>query len=170
MANVGREACTGISLILGHSNQLNTNEVQVGGYALELPAEEFIKLKSSLPDLERALFSTVQAVFYQVMVSGACNGAHSTKQRLARWLLTMSDRNDGEVLHLTQDFLAGMLGLRRATVTKAATELQKAGLIDYARGRITITDHSGLTDASCECYGLVRRAYASLLPDRSTGS
>ncbi len=166
MANIGREACTGIGLILGHSQQLNTNEVQLGGGALEMPAEAFLRLKQELPDFENSLLSTVQAVFYQIMVSGACNGAHLAKQRLARWLLTMADRNGSDSMRLTQDFLAEMLGVRRATVSEAASEMQAQGLIQYARGRVRIRNRSGLQKTSCECYQLVREAYASLLPDR----
>jgi len=166
MANIGRESCSGVGLTLGHPEQLMTNEVQIGGAALEMPAARFESLKEAYPQFERVLFSTVQAVFYQVMVSGACNGAHGSKQRLARWLLTMSDRTDGETMNLTQEFLAEMLSLRRATVSDAASQLQDAGLIDYARGRITITDRPGLHAESCECYDLVRDAYDRLLPDR----
>ena len=167
MANIGRESCTGVSLALGHPRQLMTTEVQVGGTTLEMPASRFEELKRAYPQFETILLSTVQAVFYQVMVSGACNGAHGSKQRLARWLLTMSDRTDGETMRLTQEFLAEMLALRRATVSDAASELQEAGLIDYSRGRITIIDRPGLRRASCECYDLVRNAYDSLLPCRS---
>lgn len=164
MANVGREACTGINLMLGNTRLMNTNEAQIGGEAFELPAERFGRLKGSEPAFERALFSTAQAVFYQVMVSGACNGAHDARQRLARWLLTMQDRNDGEEMRLTQNFLAHMLGVRRATVTQAALEFQEAGLIDYARGCVRIIDRRGLRAQSCECYDMVREAYERLLP------
>lgn len=165
MGNIGCEACSGVNLTLGYADQLNTNEIQVGGSALEMQAESFTTLKEAHPEFERALFSNVQAVFYQTMVSGGCNGAHDSKQRLARWLLTMNDRNDGETMRLTHEFLGQILGLRRATVTNAASELQEAGLIEYSRGRVTITDHEGLRQASCECYDLVRRAYDSILPE-----
>jgi len=165
MANIGREACTGVGLTLGYARQLNTNQVQIAGSALELSGRSFARLKSSLPKFEACLFAMVQAVLHQIMVSGACNGAHSAKQRLARWLLTMRDRNDREMMPLTQEFLAEMLGVRRATVTKYASELQEEGLIDYARGRIRIIEVSGLRQVSCECYGLVREAYNALLPE-----
>lgn len=166
MANVGREACTGVNLILGYPHQLSTNEVQVGGSALKISANTFIELLSSLPDFERRLFSAVQALYYQVMVSGACNGAHSAKQRLARWLLTMQDRSDQKTLNLTHEFLAEILGVRRATVSEAAADLQSSGLISYVRGRITITNPAGLHRVSCECYDLVRDGYDALLPER----
>lgn len=165
MANIGREACTGIGLVLGHPRQLNTNEVQIGGSAQVMPADAFVELKATLPAFERQLFSAVQAVFYQVMISGACNGTHTTRQRLARWLLTMRDRNDREVMYLTHDFLAEMLGVRRATVTESSLDLQSRGLIAYSRGQVRVTDPEGLREVSCECYDLVRDAYDSLLPD-----
>lgn len=164
MANIGREACTGTGLILGHPRQLNTNEVQLGGSALAMPADRFAELQKSLPAFEKSLFSTVQALFYQVMVSGACNGAHSAKERLARWLLTMRDRNDRDTMDLTHDFLSEMLGVRRATVTEAARDLKTAGLIGNSRGQVRIADKNGLRRASCECYDLVRNAYDVLLP------
>ncbi|WP_425410638.1 Crp/Fnr family transcriptional regulator [Hyphococcus sp.] len=165
MANIGREACTGVNLVLGNPYSLTTNEVQVRGACIAMTADSFLSLKAAHPEFERALYANVQAVFYQVMVSGACNGAHDSKQRLARWLLSMDDRSDKETLHLTHEFLGEILGLRRATVTKAASELQEAGLIEYARGDIRITDHAGLRAESCECYDLVRQANEALLPE-----
>lgn len=164
MANVGREACSGLGLILGRGMQLNTSQVQVGGAALELPAARVAELRDSLPAFRDALFAAVQAVLFQVMVSGACNGAHSARHRLARWLLTMQDRSDDETLPLTHEFLAGMLGVRRATVTEAAAELRREGTITYGRGQVRIADRRRLRAASCECYDRVLEAGDSLLP------
>ncbi|MGK7752815.1 MULTISPECIES: Crp/Fnr family transcriptional regulator [unclassified Roseovarius] len=165
MANMGREASTAVNLLLGQSHQLHTDEVQIGGAALRLPAERFLKLKSDHAEFERVLLASAQSVFYQVMISGACNGTHDARQRLARWLLTMADRIDGAEMRLTHDFLSEMLGVRRATVTKAAQDLQENGLISYTRGRIRITNRKGLREASCECYDLVRNANRALLPN-----
>jgi hypothetical protein len=103
------------------------------------------------------------------MVSGACNGVHDAKQRLARWLLTMYDRNDADSLNLTHDFIAVVLNVRRATISTCASQLQEAGLIDYGRGSIRIRDVPGLMRVSCECYGLVRDAYNTLLPAGDAG-
>lgn len=165
MANIGREASTAVNLMLGQSRHFHTDEVQIAGAALRLSAERFVQLKSEHEAFERVLFASAQSVFYQVMISGACNGAHSARQRLARWLLTMADRIDGSEMRLTHDFLAEMLGVRRATVTEAAQDLQENGLISYRRGRVRITDRTGLTNASCECYNLVRAANRELLPE-----
>ena len=106
----------------------------------------------------------VQAFLEQVMVSVACNGAHSLKQRLARWLLMMRDRNDGDVLPITQDLLAEMLGVQRPTITNAAHEFERAGWIERGRRQIAILDRQGLTEMSCECYQLVRGRLAFHLP------
>jgi CRP-like cAMP-binding protein len=106
----------------------------------------------------------VQAFFEQVMVSVACNGAHSLKQRLARWLLMMRDRSDGDALLITQSLLAEMLGVQRPTITNAVREFERAGLIAHGRRQVTILDRRGLTAASCECYQLVRARLAFHLP------
>ena len=164
MANIGREACTAIGPTLGRDRALSALQTRIGGAALELPLGAFYALKEARPDFEAALFASLQAMFHQVMVSAACNGAHDAKRRLARWLLTMADRTDGETMRLTHDFLAEMLCVRRATVTGAAMDLRDAGLIDYGRGRVTITDRDGLRRASCECYAMVRETQDALLP------
>jgi DNA-binding MarR family transcriptional regulator len=94
----------------------------------------------------------------------ACNGAHSLKERLARWLLMMRDRSDSDLMPITQRLLAEMLGVQRPTITNAIRELERAGLIAPGRRRVTILDRQGLTEASCECYQLVRARVAFHLP------
>jgi len=106
----------------------------------------------------------VQAFLEQVMVSVACNGAHSLKQRLARWLLMMRDRSDGDTLLITQGLLAEMLGVQRPSISNAAQDLERAGLIERGRRQVTILNRQGLTKASCECYQLVRSRLAFHLP------
>ena len=110
------------------------------------------------------MFAYVQAFLEQVLVSGACNGAHSLKERLARWLLMMRDRADGDTLLITQDLLAEMLGAHRPSITHAVRELELAGLIEHGRRQVTILDREGLKKASCECYQLVRERIAFHLP------
>ena len=167
MANIGRESCTGTGLTLDQPRALNTNIVQLAGASHEIGAADFLRLKAEHSELRGALLSSVQALIYQIMISGACNGVHSARQRLSRWLLTMHDRNDDGVMELTQDFLAEMLGVRRATVSEAAGSLREAGLISYSRGRVRVEDYDGLRAASCECYDLVREAHDTLLPLRN---
>jgi CRP-like cAMP-binding protein len=94
----------------------------------------------------------------------ACNGAHNLKQRLARWLLMMRDRSDEDTLLITQGLLAEMLGVQRPTITNAARELERAGLIERGRRQVTILDRQGLIKESCECYQLVRSRLAFHLP------
>jgi CRP-like cAMP-binding protein len=106
----------------------------------------------------------VQAFLEQVLASVACNGAHSLKERLARWLLMMRDRSDQDALPITQDLLAEMLGVQRPTITNVARELELAGLIRRGRRQVTILDRQGLMAASCECYKFVRERTAIHLP------
>jgi CRP-like cAMP-binding protein len=101
-------------------------------------------------------------------VSVACNGAHSLRERLARWLLTMRDRGGGDALPITQNLLAEMLGVQRPTIANAAREWERAGLIERGRRRVTILDRLGLVGASCECYQLVRIRVAFDLPETYT--
>jgi CRP-like cAMP-binding protein len=124
----------------------------------------FTRAMQSMPAFRNVMDAYVQAFLEQVMVSVACNGAHSLKQRLARWLLMMRDRNDGDALLITQGLLAEMLGVQRPTITNAVREFQRVGLIAQARQQITILDRQGLTEASCECYQLVRSRLAFHLP------
>jgi hypothetical protein len=110
------------------------------------------------------MYAYVQAFLEQVMVSVACNGAHSLRQRLARWLLMMRDRGDDDTLQITQSLLAEMLGVQRPTITNAARELERDGSLLRGRRQVTILDRPGLMEASCECYQLVRARIAFHLP------
>ena len=123
----------------------------------------FTRAMQSMPSFRSLMDAYVQAFLEQVMVSVACNG-DSLKQRLARWLLMMRDRSDGDVLPITQDLLAEMLGVQRPTITNAAREFERTGLIERGRRQVTILDRQGLIEASCECYQLVRTRVAFHLP------
>jgi CRP-like cAMP-binding protein len=138
--------------------------VQIPGSAAKMSRAAFTRAMDSMPSFRSLMFNYVHAFLEQVMVSAACNGAHSLKQRLARWLLMMRDRSDDEVLSISQNLLAEMLGVQRPTVTNAARELEDAGLIERGRRQVTILDRPGLTKASCECYQLVRTRVAFHLP------
>jgi CRP-like cAMP-binding protein len=120
-----------------------------------------------IPSFRTVLHRYALAHFEQVARSAACNGRHSIEQRLARWLLMGHDRVEGDDFPMTHEFLSMMLGVRRAGITVAAGTLQKAGLIRYERGCMQITDRPGLEAASCECYGIARRAYDRLLGPRA---
>ena len=105
-----------------------------------------------------------QAFFTQVSQQVACNGLHSVEQRCARWLLLTQDRVGTDEFPMTHEFLAQMLGVRRATVTVTAGILQKAGFVQFSRGRVAVVDSEGLVNATCECYAVTREVYDRLLP------
>ena len=164
MATIGREGCSGVQAILGAKRSSVRLLVQIPGSAAKMSRVAFTLAMQSMPAFRSVMDAYVQAFLEQVMVSVACNGAHSLKQRLARWLLMMRDRNDGDVLPITQNLLAEMLGVQRPTITNAAREFERAGLIERGRRQVTILDRRGLTEASCECYQLVRARLAFHVP------
>ena len=161
MATIGREGCTAVQAVLGAES--SSIRLPPGG-AAKMSRPAFTRAMESMPSFRSLMYAYVQAFLEQVLVSAACNGAHSLKQRLARWLLTMRDRSDDDALQITQNLLAEMLGVQRPTVTNAARELERAGLIMRGRQQVTILDRHGLVAESCECYQLVRTRIASHLP------
>ena len=164
MATIGREGCTGVQAAFGANRSSVQLLVQIPGSAAKMSRAAFMRAMKSMPAFRSLMYAYIQAFLEQVMVSVACNGAHSLKQRLARWLLMMRDRADGEALPITQDLLAEMLGVQRPSITNAARELERAGLIARGRRQVTILDRNGLVQASCECYQLVRARLAFHLP------
>src|SRR5580693_7076415 len=164
MATIGREGCTGMQAIFGAKTSSVRLLVQIPGNATKISRAAFTRAMESMPAFRGLMNAYVQAFLEQVMVSVACNGAHSLKERLARWLLMMRDRSDGDALPITQSLLAEMLGVQRPTVTNAARELERAGLIERGRRQVTILDRQGLIQESCECYQLVRMRVAFHLP------
>ena len=127
--------------------------------------EEFERNK----ELRDVLLRSTQAMIAQISQTAACNGLHLLEQRLARWLLEVQERIDSDKLKLTQEFIAYMLGVRRAGVTQAAQKLQESGLISYRRGTIQLLDQRGLEAASCECFRTVREQYDRLLGTKPRG-
>jgi CRP-like cAMP-binding protein len=164
MATIGREGCSGAQALLGAKISSVRLLVQIPGSAAKMSRAAFARAVESVPSFRTLMYAYVQAFLEQVLVSVACNGAHSLQQRLARWLLMMRDRGDEDTLPLTQDILAEMLGARRPSITNAARELEQAGLIERGRRQVRIVDRAGLTKASCECYQLVRERVAFHLP------
>ena len=164
MATIGREGCTAVQAVFGAKSSSVRFLVQIPGGATKMSLAAFARAMASMPSFRRIMYAYVHAFLEQVMVSVACNGAHSLKERLARWLLMMRDRDDDDALQITQNLLAEMLGVQRPTITNAAAELERAGLIARGRRQVTILDRQGLVGASCECYRLVRARVAFLLP------
>jgi CRP-like cAMP-binding protein len=153
-----------VQAILGAKRSSVQLLVQIPGSAAKMSRAAFTRAMQSMPSFRSLMYAYVQAFLEQVMVSVACNGAHSLKQRLARWLLMMRDRSDSDALLITQSLLAEMLGVQRPSISNAARELERAGLIELGRRQVTILDRQGLTKASCECYQLVRSRVAFHLP------
>jgi len=154
---IGKEGLVGSAVIAGFRKSFTRVITQVDATAaFRLDANVLIGLLDQSPDLRRRLqrFSQVAAV--QLAQIAACNGLHQVQQRLARWLLMSQDRIGSKSVPLTQEFLALMLGTRRSSVTIAAGILQKAGIITYTRGNVTIRSRSALEAAACECYQLIR--------------
>lgn len=164
MATVGREGCTGFQAILGAKESSVRFLVQIPGSATKMSRTAFTRATKSMPAFRNLMNAYVHAFLEQVLVSVACNGSHSLRERLARWLLMMRDRSDDDTLRITQSLLAEMLGVQRPTITNAVRELEGAELIAPARRQITILDRQGLMRASCECYQLVRTRTAFHLP------
>jgi CRP-like cAMP-binding protein len=168
MATIGREGCTNVQAVFGAKRSSVRLLVQIPGSAARMSRSAFTGAMESMPSFRSLMYDYVQAFLEQVLVSVACNGAHSLKQRLARWLLMMRDRGDDDALQITQSLLAEMLGVQRPTITNAAHELEGAGLIKRSRRQVTILDRKGLEATSCECYQLVRAHVTSHLPKTYT--
>src|SRR4029079_13179469 len=164
MATIGREGCTGVNAVFGAKRSSFQLLVQIPGGAARMSRAAFTRAMESMTAFRTLMYAYVHAFLEQVLVSVACNGAHNLKERLARWLLMMRDRGDDAVLQITHDLLAEMLGVQRPTISKAARELERAGLIERAGRQVTISNRQGLKDASCECYQLVRTRLAHHLP------
>jgi CRP-like cAMP-binding protein len=168
MATIGREGCTGVQAIFGAKTSSVRLLVQIPGTAAKISRAAFARAMQSMPSFRNLMFAYVHAFLEQVMASVACNGAHSLKERLARWLLMMRDRSDDDALAITQNLLAEMLGVHRPTITLAVGELEAAGVIEHGRHQITIINRQGLIGQSCECYQLVRTRVVFHLPKTYT--
>jgi CRP-like cAMP-binding protein len=156
VALAGYESVLGASALLGTHHSLNRVYMQIGGYGYStrkvIAAEEFQRNG----DFHRLVLRYTQAQFVQCAQTAGCNARHSVQQRLARWLLLVHDRMEGDELPLSQEYIAHMLGVQRTSVTEQAGKLQKAGLIRYSRGKIQILDQEKLERKACECYKIVR--------------
>jgi CRP-like cAMP-binding protein len=159
---IGLEGVVGVSVVLGATHSYNETMCQTGGGAYRMNVAAFKDATTHAPRLRDLLLRYVHVFSVQVAQTAACNAHHELGQRLARWLLGAHDRSGVAELSLTQDLIAVMLGVRRSTVSIAAATLQKAGVIRYQHGRITIIDRVGLENAACECYEAVLGEYRSL--------
>ena len=160
---VGREGMVGAHLALGVTTSPLRALVQGAGTAWRIRSTAFRTELARNEALQRGLGRYLYVLMAQLASSAACLRFHQIGPRLARWLLMSQDRAHADSFHVTQEFLAYMLGVRRVGVTAAASALQRCGLIEYRRGELTVLDRSGLEAASCGCYAADRKTYADLL-------
>jgi len=164
IAVVGDDGIVGVSLFMGGQSTTSRAVVQSAGQAFRLKAQQLMDEFNRNGAVLHLLLRYTQALITQMAQTAVCNRHHSLDQQLCRWLLLSLDRLEGSDLVMTQELIANMLGVRREGVTEAASDLQRDGLIRYARGHIRVLDRAGLEQRTCECYEVVRREYARLLP------
>jgi CRP-like cAMP-binding protein len=163
VATIGREGMIGFEVFLGSTVASVDAFVQVpGGAAQRLPLDVFRREMATKGSLFKVMAQYSRALLGQIVQTAACNGLHKVQGRCARWLLLTHDRVDSDEFPLSHEFLSFMLGVERSTVTLVAGGLQKAGLIRYVHGRVTIVDRKGLERAACECYEIAARHFADL--------
>jgi CRP-like cAMP-binding protein len=163
VGTIGNEGVVGLPLLLGDDRAPTSVYVQVPGAGLRMNAAVFKKELARSASMRKVMLRYAHALFNQVAQSAACNHSHSIQQRCCRWMLMTYDRMQSDKFLLTQEFLAMMLGVQRTGVSAAAGALQRAGLIRYRRGIVTILDRRGLKRRSCECYGISKREFDQLL-------
>ncbi|WP_373507298.1 Crp/Fnr family transcriptional regulator [Thiocapsa sp.] len=167
---VGNEGMAGIALFMGGESTTSRALVQSAGYAYRLPGKRFKDEVSCHGELLFLMLRYSQALITQMAQTAVCNRHHSIDQQLCRWLLLSLDRLSDNQLVMTQELIANMLGVRREGVTDAAGRLQKEGVIEYHRGRITVLNRARLEQLSCECYAVVKAETDRLLPRFQPGS
>lgn len=163
VATIGNEGIVGLAVHLGDGRSPMETFVQIPGDAARLEVRAFRRELKTCAPLRDVVGRYAQALLTQVGQSAACNRVHSAEQRCARWLLMSHDRVSGDEVALTQEFLAEMLGMRRASVTQCAGALRRKKLIDYRRARIQVQDRAGLEAAACECYAFIRAEHDRLV-------
>jgi CRP-like cAMP-binding protein len=162
---VGREGVVGAVHLLGPAEVQTDCFVQMEGTALKIALSDLRDAFESSEEIRQRILENVQEQMLTISQIAACNRLHESQERLARWLLMAQDRTQSEVLSITQEFLAEMLGARRTTVTMVAGALQRSGYIEYRRGNIRILDRRKLETAACACYQVIHRLYNCLYKD-----
>ncbi|MDZ7953627.1 Crp/Fnr family transcriptional regulator [Nostoc sp. DedQUE09] len=163
---VSNEGMVGIPVVLGDNITTTTASVQIPDSAMQMDADILRSEFNRGTALQSLLLRYVQSMYTQIAQGSACNRLHSLEKRLARWLLTVSDRLESEEFPLTQEFISQMLGVRRSGVTEAANILSEAGIIIYYRGQIKILNREALEKTSCECYQIIEDEYVRLLGNK----
>lgn len=166
IAVVGNEGCVGVCIFMGGLSTLSRTVVQSAGKGYRIKASAILEEFNRAGPVMHLFLRYTQALITQMTQTAVCNRHHTLDQQFCRWLLLSLDRLGSNELAMTQELIANMLGVRREGVTEAALKVQKAGLIKYARGHITILDRPGLEKRTCECYQVVKTEYERLLPDK----
>ena len=159
---VGNEGIIGLPVLLGTESMPNRTLIQIPGSGFRIKAQFLEEVLQRRGELRKRSQRYIHAHLVQVSQIATCNRLHEIAERLARWLLMCHDRIASDDLQITHQSLGDMLGAPRTTVTLAAGTLQRAGLVDYSRGRVTIVNRKGLEKATCECYGVIRSEYDRL--------
>lgn len=163
MACVGKEGMLGISLLMGGDTTPSRASVRAAGFGYKMKAQLLIDEFKRAGPLQNSLLRYTQALITQTSQTAVCNRHHTVIQQLCRWLLMTLDRVPSNELVLTQELVAGMLGVRRETISEALWKMRKAGFVSFRYGRITVLDRSGLEEQACECYRVVRTELGRLL-------
>jgi CRP-like cAMP-binding protein len=164
-AGVGNEGVVGVALYMGGETTSSSAVVQTAGHAYRLEGRYLKQEFNEAGFMQRLLLRYAQALMTQMSQTAVCNQHHSLEQRLCRWLLLTMDRVASKELVMTQELVANMLGVRREGITEAAGNLQRAGIIQYRRGHISVVKRAGLEASACECYGVVKKEMDRLLSD-----
>lgn len=159
---IGAEGLVGSFHLLGSAPVSTSCFMQIGGTGLRMDLSELRTIFKTSTEIRGRVLELVQHQALTVNQMAGCNRLHEAEARLARWLLMAQDRTGSEVLHLTQEFLAEMLGTQRTTVTTTAGILQRGGFLRYRQGEVTILDRPGLEEAACDCYRIVKQLYLKL--------
>ena len=165
IAVVGNEGVVGVSLFMGGETTPSRAVVQSAGHAYRMTGELLKGEFYRAGPMQYLLLRYTQALLTQMAQTTVCNRHHSLDQQFCRWLLLSSDRLLSDELIMTQELIAGMLGVGREGITETACKIQEAGLIAYHRGHITVLDRAGLEARACECYGVVKKEFERLLPE-----
>ena len=165
ISGVGNEGVLGVALFMGGNTTSSLATVQTAGQGYRLKRQLMIDEFNQAGPMMRLMLRYTQALITQISQTAVCNRHHSIEQQLCRWLLLTLDRLPTQELTITQELIASMLGVRREGITEAAGNLQRAGLISYRRGHITVLNRLGLESRSCECYNVVKKEFHRLLCD-----
>ena len=165
LATLGNESVVGSIFLLGNCDPIGRGEMQLAGTAYRIPFPVLQREFDTDPEIHSRILDYIQMQLNLAYQITACNRLHQAEARFARWMLMVQDRAETDVIPMTQEFLADMLGTRRTTVAEVAGKLQRAGCIKYRRGVVTVVDRDLLEKHACECYSLLREHYDKLYKD-----